>query len=399
MTADGADETAAPDAGATARVVESPEARSVALVIIAVIVVFAALYAAKEFFIPLALAILLNLVLSPVVQWLEGLRIPPPVSAGLVLLVGVGAIGLGSYELAGPVRHWIATGPETLSKATHKLRGITAPIQQVSKVADQVQKATALGEAAAAGKPGAAPAAPAPGLPGRLLVTGEALFAGGAAMLLLLYFLLAVGDLFLEKLVNVLPRRGDREKALSIARTMESAISSYLFLTTVINVAEGLVVAGMTALFGLPNPFLWGALVTAAEFIPYVGMLAMVVVLAVASLTTFDSISHALAVPAAYAAIDFVQANLVTPLVMGKRLALNPVAVFVSLSLGWWMWGVSGVFLAVPMLASFKIYCDHVESLASIGAFLGDRDTTDGRSAVRARLVRIAMAGRAPVTK
>lgn len=393
MTADAASETAGPDAVATTRVVESPQARSVALVIIAVIVVFAALYVAKEFFIPLALAILLNLVLSPVVRWLEGFHVPAPVSAALVLLTVVGALSIGAYELAGPVRQWITTAPQTAMKAAHKLRVITQPIQQVTDAADQVEKATALGGADAAGKPRAAPAY---GLPSRLLGTGEALVTGIAVTLLLLYFLLAVGDLFLEKLVDVLPRRGDREKAVSIARTMESAISSYLFLTTVINVAEGLVVVGMTALFGLPNPLLWGAMVTAAEFIPYVGMIAMVVVLGVASLTTMHSVSHALLVPAAYAAIDFVQANLVTPLVLGRRLALNPVAVFVALSLWWWMWGVLGVFLAVPMLAAFKIYCDHVESLASIGAFLGERDKSDRRGAVLARLVRIAMVARAP---
>jgi len=95
-------------------------------------------------------------------------------------------------------------------------------------------------------------------------------------------------------------------------------------------------------------------------------------VLSIAGLAYFDSLSHALLVPASYLVINFIQGNIVSPLVMSRRLTLNPVAIFLSLALWWWLWGVAGAFLAVPMLAALKICCDHVDSLAAIGAVLGD---------------------------
>jgi predicted PurR-regulated permease PerM len=101
-------------------------------------------------------------------------------------------------------------------------------------------------------------------------------------------------------------------------------------------------------------------------------MLTMLGVLTIAALSSFDSTWHALAVPGAYLAINFIQGNVVTPLVMSRRLTLNPVAIFVSLAFWWWMWGIAGALLAVPLLATFKIICDHVETLAAIGAFLGN---------------------------
>jgi predicted PurR-regulated permease PerM len=134
----------------------------------------------------------------------------------------------------------------------------------------------------------------------------------------------------------------------------------------------------------------WGSMVALAEFVPYVGMLTMMAVLTIAALTTFDTVPHALMVPAVYLAINFVQGNIVTPLVMSRRLTLNPVAIFISLALWWWLWGIAGALLAVPLLATFKIVCDHVESLASIGAFLGEREEAERRRSVRVKLSGLA---------
>jgi predicted PurR-regulated permease PerM len=113
----------------------------------------------------------------------------------------------------------------------------------------------------------------------------------------------------------------------------------------------------------------------------------------VAGLTTFDTTSHALLAPAAFLAIDFVQSNLVTPTVMSRRLTLNPVAVFVALAFWWWAWGIAGAFLAVPLLAVFKIACDHLEQLAPIGEFLSGRDTRERRWLVRWDRVRVPLRG------
>ena len=86
---------------------------------------------------------------------------------------------------------------------------------------------------------------------------------------------------------------------------------------------------------------------------------------------TFDHVGHALLVPASYLAVNTLQSQFISPLVLGRRLTLNPVAIFVSLVFWWWIWGVPGAFIAVPLIATFKIFCDHIEVLAPIGEFLG----------------------------
>jgi predicted PurR-regulated permease PerM len=183
---------------------------------------------------------------------------------------------------------------------------------------------------------------------------------------------LVVGDRLLLNIVHAIPRCRDRQRVITIVRAAEGTISRYLYLTAAINIGEGAVVAiAMTAL-GMPTPVLWGVFVAVAEFVPYIGMIAMTGVLTIAGLAYFDSLSHALLIPASYWVINFIQGNIVSPLVMSRRLTLNPVAIFVSLALWWWLWGVAGAFLAVPMLAALKICCDHVDTLAPVGALLGD---------------------------
>ena len=169
----------------------------------------------------------------------------------------------------------------------------------------------------------------------------------------------------------MLPLFSDKKKAVTIARETEASISTYLLTVAVVNLGLGIVVALVMRLIGMPNAVLWGSLAGLAEFIPYLGATVMVALLAMAGLVTFPDVGHALLVPGAYLAINLVQANLVSPMVLGRRLTLNPVAILIGLVFWWWIWGVGGAFIAVPLIATFKIFCDHIESLAPIGEFLG----------------------------
>jgi len=164
---------------------------------------------------------------------------------------------------------------------------------------------------------------------------------------------------------------------VEIARATEASVSTYLLTAAAVNILEGVVVAGAMYLVGMPNAPLWGALVTLLEFIPYLGAATMVIILTVAGLATFDDVGRGLLVPAAFLAINLLQANIVTPLVLGHRLALNPVALLVSLAFWFWIWGIPGAFIAVPILATFKVLCDHIETLAPVGEFLGRRHQTE----------------------
>jgi predicted PurR-regulated permease PerM len=186
-----------------------------------------------------------------------------------------------------------------------------------------------------------------------------------------LYFLLAAGDLFLQKLIKVLPLLRDKKKAVAIARETEASISTYLVTVTLVNLGLGLSVAAVMYLLKMPNPVLWGALAALAEFVPYLGATALIALLTLAGLVTFEQVGHALLIPTSYLAVNILQSQFVAPLILGRRLTLNPVAIFVGLVFWWWIWGVPGAFIAVPLIATFKIFCDHIEALAPIGEFLG----------------------------
>ena len=374
------EDAAEPDLARTGEAIDTNRAQSVSLTVLAVLAVLYTLYFAREFLLPIAIALLLSFLFSPLVRALARVRVRPPLGAGVVVLGLLGLVSLGIYELSGPVQSWAASAPETLGSAQKRLRTVMRPLERVSRTAEQVESAAT--DVGGAARPREV-VVRGPGLVSRIFGTTQRFATGMMEVLVLLYFLLAAGDLFLQKLVKVLPNLRDKRKAVGIARATESAISTYLLTALLVNVAEGIVVALAMWLLGMPNPALWGAMVVVLEFIPYLGALAMTVVLFVAALTTFDGLGHALLAPAAFLAINLVQANVVSPLLFGHKLALNPVALFVGLAFWFWIWGIPGAFIAVPLLATFKIFCDHIEALASVGEFLGMRDAEERRATVR----------------
>jgi predicted PurR-regulated permease PerM len=367
-----------PDIGRTARAVQQA-GRSAAVTILTVLALLYTLYFARDFLVPVTFAVLLNFLLSPVVRWLSRLRVPPPLGAGIVIVALLGMLTLGVYELAEPVQRWVGKAPATMDRVGTRIRRILLPVERVSKTAEQV--------ANVGGVQGPPPrnevVIGAPSIVSRVVGTTRRLVAGMLEVIILLYFLLAAGDLFLQKLIKVLPNLDDKLTAVQIARRTEASISTYLLTAALVYALEGAIVAFAMFLLGMPNAILWGALVFFLEFIPYLGAATMTLVLLVAALTTFDNTGRALLVPTTFLAINLVQANFVSPILLGKRLTLNPVAIFVGLAFWWWIWGVPGAFIAVPLLSTFKIFCDHIDSLAPIGEFLGKRDEGERRSTVR----------------
>jgi predicted PurR-regulated permease PerM len=375
--------TPRPDIERTAEAASSQRGRSIEVTILTSLALLYTLYFAREFLIPIIFALLLNFLLSPLIRRLVRVGVKAPISAAFVVIVLITAVGEGAYQLAGPAQRWAMTAPQSFARAEQKLRSIIRPVQQVTQnvaraadaVASQSDRSTSVVVQAG------------PSVSSRLFGTTQRIAAGLLEIFILLYFLLAGGDLFLQKLIKVLPHFSDKVKAVEIARATEAAVSAYLSTALLINIVEGAVVAGVLWLLGMPNVLLWGALVACFEFVPYLGAFAAVVVLAVAGLTTYDQVARALLVPGSFLAINLLQANLVTPMLLGHRLTLNPVAIFIGLAFFFWIWGVPGAFLAVPLLASFKIFCDHIESLAAIGEFLGQRDEEERRATARLSVV------------
>jgi predicted PurR-regulated permease PerM len=381
-----ADATAkAPNLERTSEAIERPRSASIEATLLTVLAVLYSLYFARDFLIPIVFAVLLNFLLSPAIRLLARFWIKPPLGAALVVLVFVAAIGGGVYQLSGPAQGWAAIAPQTFARTQLKLRKIIRPVQQVSNNVEQA--ANAVGAADSASGRGRRPTQvvvqSGPSLSSRLFGTTQRLVAGMLEVFILLYFLLAGGDLFLQKLIKVLPHFSDKVKAVEIARATESAVSAYLTTTLLVNAVEGTVVAGVLKLIGMPNVLLWGALVACLEFVPYLGAVTAVAVFTVAGISTFPDLGHALLVPGSFLAINLFQANFATPLLLGHRLTLNPVAIFVGLAFFFWIWGVPGAFLAVPLLATFKIFCDNISALAAIGEFLGQRDEHERRVTAR----------------
>jgi predicted PurR-regulated permease PerM len=369
----------APDLARTGEAIDRHRSRSVEATLLTVLAVLYTLYFARSFLIPIVFALLLNFLLSPMIRRMAKHHVRPPVGAAIVVVLLVSGIGWGAYQLATPAQRWAAFAPESFAKAQGKLRGVIRPMQQVSKNVEQA--ANAVGEPT--GKAPEVVVQTGPSLTSRLFGTTQRVIAGMLEIFILLYFLLAGGDLFLQKLIKVLPNVSDKVKAVDIARATEATVSAYLTTTLLVNVVEGSMVALVLRLLGMPNAVLWGVLVFFLEFVPYLGAATAVMVLGVAGLTTFDQLGRALLVPGSFLAINLLQANFVTPLLLGHRLTLNPVAIFTGLAFFYWIWGVPGAFLAVPLLATFKILCDNIASLAAIGEFLGQRDEDERRRVAR----------------
>ena len=373
----------APDISATKAAIEKPSSRSISITIIAVLATLYTLYFAREFLVPIVFAILLNFLLSPLLRALSRIKIPPPAGAAIIVLILLGAIGIGAYSITGPIQAVAASAPQTLSKASTKLRRmILAPLQRAT---NQMERATSTLNTETNEQRAQRPivVTNTPTIGSRILGTTQVFVAAVLEIVILLYFLLAGGDLFLQKFIKVLPHSGEKRKAVEIARATEAAVSAYLSTAFLVNIAEGTVVALLLWGLGMPSPVLWGVMVAAVEFVPYLGALAGVVILGLAGLTTFDNVAHALLVPGSFLAVNLIQANLVTPMLLGHRLTLNPVAIFVGLTFFFWIWGVAGAFLAVPLLATLKIFCDHIQSLAAVGEFLGERDNRERRHTIR----------------
>jgi predicted PurR-regulated permease PerM len=171
-------------------------------------------------------------------------------------------------------------------------------------------------------------------------------------------------------MISILPTLSDKKRALRIAYDVEREISRYLLTVSVINVGLGVAVAAAMAATGMPNAILWGVATALLNFVPYVGALTNLATVAVVAVLSFDSIQQAMIPPILFVACIIIEGQFVTPAVLGRRLELNSVAIFITLALWSWLWGIVGAILAVPMLVSVKVLCDHFEGLSSFGEFL-----------------------------
>lgn len=327
-------------------------------------------YFAKVILLPLALAVLLTLLLAPAVRMMKRLWLPEPVGAAILVLGLSAGFVYAVYLLFDPGMRWIESAPQVLRQAEFKLRGVKKSVQQVTAAAAKVEEITSVDGK----KPSATQVVTTePGLASRVLTGTQSTLPAMAATIVLLYFLLASGDMFLRKLVRATPGLNGRRRAVRITRAIQTNLGRYLFTVSCINAGLGLVTGAAMHLLGMPNPLLWGVMVAVLNFMPYVGAAVSLAVLTVVAFLTFDSLGQILAVPATFFILTTLEGQILTPVLTGRRLTLNPVGIFLSMLFWGWLWGVVGALIAVPLLMVVKVLCDHVDSLAPIGEFLGGK--------------------------
>lgn len=330
---------------------------------------FGAFYFARALLLPIVLAVVVALTLRPVVRGLAGLGVPAAVSAvTLVLTLGLG-VAAAIWAAAGPARRLVERAPEIGREVRWKLRGLIDSLGEMQEATEEV------GELAAG--PGGDRAQEVVLEQGGLLtdVVGSVAGVGTSlvAALILAMFLLASWDFFVRRIVEEAPRLGDKKRAMAIVRDLELQISRYLAAITVINAGLGLSIGLALWAIGLPNAYLWGIAGFALNYLPFIGAAAGTVGVGMVALVTFDTLGEALLAPLAYYALTSLEGQVVTPLFLGRQLAINTVAVFVTVMLWVWLWGIPGAFLAVPVLVVVKVMADNLPPLARFGRFLDAR--------------------------
>ncbi len=346
----------------------APPLRNVVQVSVLALLILYTLHFAAPLIVPVVLALLFTFMLMPAVHALERRGVRPPLGAALILGLILAAAGAGLYGLTEPATRWAERA--TLAEIEGKLRALVEPLEQVQEATEEIEQMaggtdeddeTVVVQEASLGE---------------VLLTGTGKLAASAlAVVVLVFFLLASGGRVGRDLLRVLPRLGDRRRALRIGRRVGGELSRYLLTIALINAGLGVAIGFAMFLLGLPNPALWGVLAALMNFIPYLGALVTAAVLFVVALLTYVQPLDAVAAPAVSLALNSIEGYLVTPSVLAQRLTMQPVLVFGSVFFWGWLWGVPGALLAVPLLATTKIVCDHVPSLVGLGRFIGRRST------------------------
>ena len=329
------------------------------LLIIAILTVC---YVAADVILPILLAFVLKLLFQPVMRFLERLHVPRPIGALLLILLTFSSVVGVATLLSGPAAGWAERLPGGLTRLEERLRVLADPIRSLQAFMHRFDSSGDAGGGLGAGSSSAILTA--------LLRGTQHLVSGFLETLLVLYFLLVSGDTFLRRMVEVVPSFKDKRQVVNLSQQIEDNISAYLVTITAMNATVGIATGLATWACGLPDPLLWGGLAFLLNYIPILGPFAGIVLLLFAGVLTIDDPWLAALPSALYLIIHLIEGEAVTPMMLARRFTLNPVLVIISLIFWFWLWGVPGAMLSVPMLAIAKLICDGIKPLQTIGHFL-----------------------------
>jgi predicted PurR-regulated permease PerM len=343
-----------------------------------VLAALVACYFAQPIVVPVVMAFFLKMLLQPIVRLLARCKVPRPVAALLAMfLLGFALVALG-VALSMPAASWGKAISEGFPRLEQKLQPLQGPIRDLQEFLTKAE------QAAGGGKEAAPVAIERVGIFGLVFSGTRAAVEGLLTTGLVLFFLMLSGDTFLRRGVEIMPNFEHKRRAVEISQQVEADISIYLTTIITMNLLVGVAVGIEVWLCGMPDPVLWAAIAFALNFVPILGPFVGMGLFVLAGFMQFDDIGLALLPAALYLAIHVVEGELVTPAILARRFTLNPVAVILSIIFWYWMWGVPGAILAMPMLAICKIICDRIKPLMAFGHFLeGEEDGSAARYVAR----------------
>lgn len=345
--------------------------------LIAIIAVAGALFFAKAFILPVVLAIISSLILVPIVRWCSRRGIPPALTAPALVLSGAIIFGIGVLALSPAVVDWINRAPAIAAELEWKLRDLRGSVAAVSEAGKQVEELTS-------GESDPRVQEVIVREPGFLTTATFTMWSVASTIIitaLLSVFLLGSGDMFYFKLIRLMPTLSDKKTALRIMQSVERSISRYLLTVTLINAGLGVAIGIAMWALGMPNPALWGAAAALLNFLPYVGAITGVVIVAAVSFVTFDTPAQAMIVPLVYVSLTSLEGQIVTPLIVGRRLEINTVAIFTGIAFWGWLWGLVGVLIAVPILVIVKEISSQLPSWQAVSEFLSSETANNEHEA------------------
>jgi predicted PurR-regulated permease PerM len=333
-----------------------------------------ALRAGAEFFLPLTAALVIAVALVPLLEWLERRSVPSGLSAFLCLVFFLGIANMAVAAVLVPASNWVSLLPERIGRIRTTVRPLVEVYASINRGINDMANSIALSKAAHARTVTLE-------APDSLLslVTTQAPFVIVQLVfaLLVIFFFLAGWSTMRRQTIL---RRSSFSSAMTLARVIQDVVdatSSYIATITAINLTLGVVVAGAVHLVGLPTPLMWGGLVTLLNYVPYLGPIAAAALLGLGGLMTFTEPWSAATPAAIFVALHLVEANLVTPTIVGRRLTINPLMILVSLSFWAWVWGAIGAVLAVPLLLILRTVLD-AAGRPDIAGFLFESGTLGG---------------------
>ncbi len=332
------------------------------------------IYFARSLLLPVFLALLLAAFLQPWVAKLNRLRIPDIAGAAIVLILFLLVLGGAIYQLSSPAADWVSRGPLLFQKADHKLSALKQSIRKAQEKTQQLEDIGKLDETKTR------VAVKGPSLAEWIVTKTSLILVTAAVVLALIYFLLAQGRPTLRQLTYGLTGEEQGKRLTNLLVKIQQDIASYLTTISLIFLVVGMVTAGAMALFGMPVPLLWGAVATVFHFIPFLGPTITFIILCGVSLLTFETWPRILLPPLFYFCLAGLEGYFITPIILGRRLTLNPIIIFGAILFWGWIWGIPGIFLAVPIVASVKIICDDVEWLKPLGQVLSSEKTKKNNS-------------------